>query len=187
VQVDNRKYLGGDLMNGNDHMNYGQPMGSSGYPGQQGYPGQPGYMGQQGSMGPMGPMRQLNTRRSLLKYIFLPFVTLGIYQIVFWSGISTDINTIAGRYDGKKTMHYCLLLFVFAIITFTVAAFVWNHRLANRMGNELRRRNIYFELSASTFWLWGILGAFIVVGPFIYAHKMAKASNLLAQHYNVNG
>ncbi len=39
-------------------------------------------------------------------------ITFGNYGIVFYSNISTDINIIATRYDGKKTMHYCLLLFV---------------------------------------------------------------------------
>lgn len=33
------------------------------------------------------------------------------------SNISTDINTIASRYDGKKTMHYCLVLFIFSWLT----------------------------------------------------------------------
>ncbi|HEX2937804.1 MAG TPA: DUF4234 domain-containing protein [Ruminiclostridium sp.] len=58
------------------------------------------------------PVGQLNTRRSLVKFIFLGIITLGIYPIVFYSGISSDINVIASRYDGKKTMHYCLLLFL---------------------------------------------------------------------------
>ena len=37
-------------------------------------------------------------------------ITFGIYGIVVMSGVSTDINTIASRYDGKKTMHYCLVV-----------------------------------------------------------------------------
>lgn len=61
-----------------------------------------------------GPARQLKTNRSLLKYILLSIITLGIYGIVVMSNISSDINTIASRYDGKKTMHYCLVFFIFS-------------------------------------------------------------------------
>lgn len=52
------------------------------------------------------PPAQLKTNRSLLKFILLSLITFGIYGIVVMSSISNDINLIAGRYDGKKTMHY---------------------------------------------------------------------------------
>ena len=58
------------------------------------------------------PAVQLKTNRSFIKYILLSLVTCGIYGIVSMSGISTDINLIASKYDGKKTMHFCLLFFV---------------------------------------------------------------------------
>lgn len=61
-----------------------------------------------------GPVRQLNTRRSLLKLILLTIITFGIYPYVFFSGISEDINLIASRFDGRKTMHYCLMAFIIA-------------------------------------------------------------------------
>ena len=57
------------------------------------------------------PVGQLKTNRGLLKYILLSAVTLGIYSIVVMSSVSNDINVIASRYDGKRTMHYCLLFF----------------------------------------------------------------------------
>lgn len=133
------------------------------------------------------PVGQLNAKRSLLKFILLGIITFGIYPIVFFSGISADINVIAGRYDGRKTMHYCLLLFLIGPITFGIAYFVWFHKISARIGNELKRRNIPYNLSASDFWLWDVLGALIIVGPFIFIHKLATASNKLAEHYNVNG
>lgn len=145
------------------------------------YPEQTSY---QASSAPVG---QLNAKRTLLKFILLGIVTLGIYDIIFYSGISSDINVIASRYDGKKTMHYCLLYFLVGPITLGIAALVWFHRITNRIGDELKRRNIAYEISAKDYWLWGILGAFIIVGPFIFIHKLATASNKLAEHYNVNG
>lgn len=133
------------------------------------------------------PVGQLKTNRSLLKIIFLGMITLGIYPIVIYSGISNDINIIASRYDGRKTMHYCLLCFLVGPITFGIGYLVWFHKITGRIGNELTRRNIGFKFGSADFWLWNVLGAMIVVGPFIFIHKLCKASNLIAEHYNQNG
>lgn len=84
-----------------------------------------------------GPVRQLNTHRGLIKLILLTIITFGIYPLVFFSGISEDINLIASRFDGRKTMHYCLMAFI--------------------------------------------------IGPFVYLHKLARASVLLAEDYNIRG
>lgn len=133
------------------------------------------------------PVLQLKTNRGLLKFILLSLITFGIYALVFYSKVSTDINLIASRYDGKKTMHYCLLTFIVAPITLGIGAIVWAHRISNRIGNELSRRGIAYNFGASDFWLWNVLGSFIVVGPFIYLHKLCKSMNLLSSDYNVNG
>ena len=133
------------------------------------------------------PVAQLKTNRGLIKLILLSILTLGIYPLVLFSAISTDINIIASRYDGKKTMHYCLLVFVISWLTLGIGVFVWFHNISARIGSELRRRGISYSFGAGSFWGWCILGAFIVVGPFVYYHKLFKAMNLLSEHYNVNG
>ena len=103
------------------------------------------------------------------------------------SAISSEINIVASRYDGKKTMHFCLLIFLVAPITLGIAGIVWYHRISNRIGNELKRRGIAYSFSAGTFWGWNVLGALIGIGPLVYLYKMFKAVNLLNAHYNVNG
>ena len=133
------------------------------------------------------PVGQLNTNRSLLKYILLSIITFGIYGLVVLSSVSTDINVIAGRYDGKKTMHYCLVFFIFAGLTLGIVPLVWYHKISNRISNELDRRGISYSFGVGSFWGWGILGSFIIVGPFIYTHKLLKAMNLLSEDYNQNG
>lgn len=133
------------------------------------------------------PVGQLKTNRGLLKYILLTIITFGIYALVAMSSVSNDINVIASRYDGKKTMHFCLLCFVFSWLTFGIAPIVWYHNISNRIGNEARRRGINYEFNAGTFWLWNILGSLIIVGPFIYCHKLFKCMNLISEHYNING
>lgn len=133
------------------------------------------------------PVGQLNTKRGLVKYILLSLITFGIYGIVALSGVSTDINTVASRYDGKKTMHYCLVFFIFSWLTCGIVPIVWFHKISARMGNELRRRGIDYSFGAGSFWGWNVLGSLIVVGPFIYIHKFFKAMNLIAADYNVKG
>lgn len=140
---------------------------------------------------PMGvqaaPVGQLKTNRGLIKFILLTMITFGIYAIVYYSSISNDINVMASRYDGKKTMHFCLLAFLVSPFTLGIATFVWFHKMSNRIGSELSRRGISYSFSATDFWLWDILGSLIFVGPFIYLHKLSVAMNQLSADYNVRG
>ena len=135
----------------------------------------------------MYPAVQLKTNRGMLKLLLLSLITFGIYALIFYSGISSDVNTIATRYDGKKTMHYCLLFFLVAPVTAGIAAIVWSHRICNRISNELYRRGIAYRFSAGTFWGWNVLGCLIGIGPFIFLHKLCKAMNLLCADYNARG
>ena len=130
---------------------------------------------------------RLKTNRGLLKFILLSLITFGIYGLVVMSVISSDINTIATRHDGKRTMHYCLMYFVFSWLTQGIVPIVWYHRLSARIGNELIRRKIPYSFGAGTFWGWEILGSLIVIGPFIYLHKLLRSMNLLCEDYNEDG
>lgn len=133
------------------------------------------------------PAGRLKTNRGLLKLILLSMITFGIYGIVVMSAVTTDLNVIASRYDGKKTMHYCLMFFLFSWLTLGIAPLVWCHRMCARIGGELERRGIDYRFGAGTYWGWGFFGGLILVGPFIYTHKLLKSMNLLAEHYNIHG
>lgn len=133
------------------------------------------------------PVSQLKTNRGLAKFILLTIVTLGIYSIIYYSSISSDINIIASRYDGKKTMHFCLMALIVAPLTLGIYGIVWYHQLSNRIGSELTRRGIDYSFGAKDFWLWNVLGLLIIVGPFVYVHKLSKAMNLLAVDFNARG
>ena len=134
-----------------------------------------------------GPAIILNTNRSLLKYILLSILTFGIYGIVVMTVLTNDVNVLASRYDGKKTMHFCLMTFVFSWLTMGIYPLIWYHKISERIGDELQRRHIYYNFGAGTFWGWNILGSLIIVGPFIYLHKLFKAVNMLCEDYNVRG
>ena len=133
------------------------------------------------------PVGQLKTNKGLLKTILLSLITFGIYPLVVMSAVSNDINIVASRYDGRRTMHYCLLTFIVSPLTFGIASIVWSHKISNRIGAELKRRGVYYSFGASDYWLWNVLGSLIVIGPFVYLHKLFKATNLMNAHYNVNG
>ena len=133
------------------------------------------------------PMKPMNTERKLWKYIVFSILTCGIYSIVFWSSIGEDLNLTASRRDGKKTMHYCLLFLVVNPLTLGIGYFVWNHKLCNRIGDEMARRGLEQSISAKTFWGWNVLGILLLVGPFVYIAKVADAMNALASHYNREG
>ncbi len=68
------------------------------------------------------PIRQLDTNRGLLKFILLSIITFNIYGIVVMSKVSSDINIIATRYDGKK--NNALLPSLFLCLQVLRSAFV---------------------------------------------------------------
>lgn len=133
------------------------------------------------------PARQLPTNRGALKAIFLTIITFGIYSLVLFTKMAEELNITASKYDGKKTMNYCLLAFIVTPFTLGIGAIVWFHKFSARIGAELKRRNIDYSFGAGSFWLWNTLGALIIVGPFVYLHKLIKAINLINKDYNEKG
>lgn len=133
------------------------------------------------------PAHKLATNRGLAKFFFLSIVTCGIYGLIAMSSVSSDINTVASKHDGRHTMHFCLVAFLFSWLTFGIVPFVWLCKLSGRIGNELDRRKIDYGFGAGTFWGWGFFGSYIIVGPFIFYHKLFKAMNLLCEDYNAKG
>lgn len=129
---------------------------------------------------------QLPVGRSLLKMFLLGLITAGIYPTVIWSRIVTELNITASRNDGKRTIPYFGMMML-TPITFGVFTFVWMHRFCNRVGNQLEFRNCDYRFGARDFWLWCMLGSLILVGPFVFVHKLMKSMNLINAHFNTNG
>ncbi|MBE6880582.1 MAG: DUF4234 domain-containing protein [Ruminococcaceae bacterium] len=123
----------------------------------------------------------------MVKFIVLSVLTFGIYGLVAMCNISDDINFIASKYDGKKTMHFILLAFIFSWLTLGIGVIVWYHRVSNRIGSELIRRGINYSFNAGDFWLWEVLCSLIIIGPFVYLHKMFRAMNLICADFNQRG
>lgn len=132
------------------------------------------------------PAIQLPESRSLAKMFFLGILTLGIYPLVIWCRIVTELNIAASRYDGKRTMSY-LGMTMLSPITLGIYALVWIHNFCCRIGDELNRRKLGYQFGPSDFWLWAVLGSLILVGPFVFTHKLMKSMNLINADFNVKG
>ncbi len=134
---------------------------------------------------------KLKTNRSLLKYFLLNLITFDIYQFFALTHLGEDLDVIASRYDGKKTKPFwvigLLMVFLSPLVFPIIMGFVWFDKLCDRIEDELRRRSISYHFDAGTFWGFGVIGAFIVVGPFIFFHKLFKAMNYIAADYNLHG
>lgn len=133
------------------------------------------------------PRASLECNRSFVKFLLLTIVTCGIYGIITYYKITEDINTICRPYDNKTTTNYLVATLLLGPITCGIYPIIWMHKLCNRIGDNLKHRGLATDFSASTFWLWNVLGSMIVVGPYIFIYKFIEATNQLAADYNTRG
>lgn len=106
------------------------------------------------------PKIQLPTKRGLGKMILFSILTLGIYPMVIWSRLVGEVNMVASRYDGERSMSFFGMLML-APLTLGIHSLVWMHKLCRRIGAELQRRNINSTFGARDFWLWNVLLGFL--------------------------
>ena len=127
----------------------------------------------------------LQTNRKMWKLMLFSILTLGLYSIFFFIPLSFDIDTVAPRRGDGKTMNY-LWAYLLALVTYSIVVDIWHFHIAQRVGEALYVRKIEYDFGTKDFWLWFVLGSLILVGPFIYFHKLCTAMNLLCEDYNVN-
>ena len=126
---------------------------------------------------------ELQTDRSMWKFMLLNLLTLGIYSIIFFTPFSYDIDKVAPKRDRSKTMNY-LFVYILAIFTFSIVIYIWHYQIAQRVEEALSQRKINYEFETGTFWTYLFFGSFILIGPFVYYHKLCRAMNLLCEDYN---
>ena len=128
---------------------------------------------------------KLVTNRSMWKLMILNVLTLGIYSIIFFIPFSFDIDKIAPKSDRAKTMNY-VFAYLLGMLTFSVVIDIWHYQMSQRVEEALRERKIDYEFGTADFWGWFFFASLIIVGPFVYFHKLCKAMNLLCEDYNNN-
>ena len=125
----------------------------------------------------------LKTNRSMWKLMILNILTLGIYSILFFIPVSFDLDKAAPRADGSRTMNY-FVAYLLSFFTGGIVLVVWHYFLASRIEEALDEKKIAYGFTTGAFWVWYFLGSFILVGPFVYFHKLCNAMNLLCSSYN---
>ena len=106
------------------------------------------------------PKLLLPVKRSLLKMILFGILTLGIYPLVIWSRLAGEVNLVASRYDGERSMSFFGMVML-SPLTLGIHSLVWMNKLCRRIGSELQRRGIDYLFSARDFWIWAFLMSFL--------------------------
>ena len=106
------------------------------------------------------PKLQLPVKRKLWKMILFGILTAGIYPAVIWSRLVSEVNLVASRYDGERSMSFFGMLML-SPLTLGIHSLVWMHKLCRRIGTELQRRNINSTFGPRDFWLWNVLFGFL--------------------------
>ena len=126
---------------------------------------------------------KLKTNRQMWKLMLFNVLTLGLYSILFFIPLSFDIDKVAPKRDGEKTMNY-LWAHILAYFTFSIVVDIWHYHIAKRIEEALSAREIEYEFGTRDFWIFFVLGSFFLVGPFVYFHKLCTAMNFLCESYN---
>lgn len=126
---------------------------------------------------------KLQTNRSMWKLMILSILTFGVYGILFFIPFSFDLDKIAPKKDLSKTMNY-LWAYLLSVFTLAIVLDIWHYQIVERIEEALAARNIDYSFGTGDFWGWFFFGSLILVGPFVYFHKLCTAMNLLCESYN---
>ena len=121
---------------------------------------------------------------SFWKYLFLSFITCGIYGIyVFW-GVVNDINEICNK-DGKKSPNYILVLLL-SLLTCGIYGLYWWYIQGERLYKAAEKYGIDVREKGSTMLLWQILNCTFMpgIGALVAVYIMFDNMNQIALVYN---
>ena len=128
--------------------------------------------------------RVLKTNRSLLKCIFLPIITLGIYYLVFITCYGRDLNALRVYYGFKKRFGFWQAFFL-SLITLGIPAIVFwfrmiidTYRCAGKAGAETKGSIPWVILAH-------LLLGWTLICPLIAEWQLYKTMNRTCAAYNV--
>ena len=126
----------------------------------------------------------MKENRSLLVLVILSIITLGIYTLFFWHGYARDMNIVCAG-DGRKTRGIIAQV-VFSTLTLGIYNLIWMYGAGDRIFLNCAKRNIPNTVSGGSVLLWYVLGAFILIGPFVGLYQLISGLNQLCVDYNHN-
>ena len=129
----------------------------------------------------------LNDKRRMWKYLIFGALTLGIYGIIFWWNMISDLNIAAGYVeddDEDKSCNYIVLVLL-SIVTLGIYMYIWWYKQGNRIKVDAERYGFRIEEKGSTYLLWNILGLWLFgVGPLVAIYLFMGNVNKLCKAYN---
>lgn len=128
---------------------------------------------------------KLKTDRNVWRFIILGILTLGLYELMFFIPLSFDLDKVSPPRERTKTMNY-LTAWILSLFTFKIVIYIWHYMFVSRVADALAERDIAYKFDTGDFWSWCVLGSLILIGPYVYVHKLCKAMNLLCESYNEN-
>lgn len=137
----------------------------------------------EGQMGQNVYRPVLRTNYSFVAYLFLGWITCGIYDLYLIHCFSKDIN-VTGQGDGENTMGV-LPLILLSLATCGIFSYIYYYKLGNRVQRTGARYGLQIQESGTTMLLWLIFGALICfIGPYIAMYMLIKNINMVNDAYN---
>lgn len=107
--------------------------------------------------------------------LLLVIVTLGIYGYVWQYKVFKEVDNEHG-YEHEQ-IWFWLGLFLSLIYIGIIFAIVYMVKEINKLNKARQSRGMMPGITPGVFYLWGILGALIIVGPFIAYYQLQKSLN----------
>lgn len=128
----------------------------------------------------VGPLK---TNYSFLAYLFLGWITCGIYDLYLIYCISRDIN-ITGQGDGENTPG--LLAFILlSWVTCGIYQYIYFYKLGNRIQRTGNRYGLMVQENGTTILLWYLLGILTCsIGVYIAIYIVFSNMNKVNDAYN---
>lgn len=130
-------------------------------------------------------MKTLKDDRSIIKVLLLDIITFGIYEFLFIHKLSKDINKLC-LYDEDELSGIGTYI-LYSVFTLGIYQIFYWRRAGDMLAREIRRKNLYSDISGGFIMLCFILQYFSFrIAPIIGFKKIIDATNELATEYNRN-
>ncbi|MCR5741814.1 MAG: DUF4234 domain-containing protein [Gammaproteobacteria bacterium] len=123
----------------------------------------------------------LKTNRGFWKHLLFSIITLGIYSLIIIHKMAKEANLVDE--NGKKVGGLLFFIFI-GIITLGIYILYWNYRVCEKWADVVRSVGKKPRLTGGAWLLWSIVGAIIIVGPFIALTKQLHSWNDANEVYN---
>jgi hypothetical protein len=130
-------------------------------------------------------MKKIKDDRSIIPFVILSILTLGIYNIWCLHHLAKDVNELC-KETGNKTSGVVALLLL-GILTCGLYGFFWWFRIADMLNRAARKKNIPTEVNGGAVLLCMIFSSMTLgITSLVALHQIFSATNDLATHYNTD-